>query len=65
MNRHRPPEPYFHSSSTSQNSRDQDAALTEAGIIRSLYDPTAGTGGMLSLAEEHLLAQNPDAKLSL
>ncbi|MFJ5843582.1 N-6 DNA methylase [Streptomyces sp. NPDC092903] len=44
---------------------DKDADLTEGGIIRSLYDPTAGTGGMLSLAEEHLLAQNPEAKLSL
>jgi len=44
---------------------EKDAALTEAGIVRSLYDPTAGTGGMLSLAEEHLLAQNPDARLSL
>ncbi len=44
---------------------EKDAALTEAGIVRTLYDPTAGTGGMLSLAEEHLLAQNPDAKLSL
>jgi len=44
---------------------EEDAGLSEAGIVRSLYDPTAGTGGMLSLAEEHLLAQNPDAKLSL
>jgi type I restriction enzyme M protein len=44
---------------------EKDAALTEPGIVRSLYDPTAGTGGMLSLAEEHLLAQNPDARLSL
>jgi type I restriction enzyme M protein len=44
---------------------EKDADLTEAGIIRTLYDPTAGTGGMLALAEEHLLAQNPDAKLSL
>ena len=44
---------------------DKDVDLTEGGIIRSLYDPTAGTGGMLSLAEEHLLAQNPQAKLSL
>lgn len=43
----------------------RDVDLTEAEIIRSLYDPTAGTGGMLSLAEEHLLAQNPDASLSL
>ncbi|MGW2282706.1 type I restriction-modification system subunit M [Streptomyces sp. NPDC001770] len=44
---------------------EKDVDLTEGGIIRSMYDPTAGTGGMLSLAEEHLLAQNPDAKLSL
>lgn len=44
---------------------EKDVDLTEGGIIRSLYDPTAGTGGMLSLAEEHLLAQNSEAKLSL
>ncbi|TWV26713.1 type I restriction-modification system subunit M [Streptomyces albidoflavus] len=44
---------------------EKDVDLTEDGIIRSLYDPTAGTGGMLSLAEEHLLAENPEAKLSL
>lgn len=44
---------------------EKDADLTEDGIIRTLYDPTAGTGGMLSLAEEHLLEQNPAARLSL
>lgn len=46
---------------------EKDVDLTEAGIVRTLYDPpTAGTGGMLALAEEHLLEQNPpDAKLSL
>ncbi|MEU8159463.1 type I restriction-modification system subunit M [Micromonospora parva] len=44
---------------------EKDADLTEADIIRALYDPTAGTGGMLALAEEHLLAQNPSAKLRL
>ncbi|MEV4733123.1 class I SAM-dependent DNA methyltransferase [Saccharopolyspora sp. NPDC049426] len=44
---------------------EKDADLTEAEIIRSLYDPTAGTGGMLSLAEEHLLDHNPDASLTL
>lgn len=44
---------------------EKDVDLSEGSIIRSLYDPTAGTGGMLSLAEEHLLAQNPGAKLSL
>ncbi|QDP95271.1 SAM-dependent DNA methyltransferase [Microlunatus elymi] len=44
---------------------EKGADLTEGGIVRTLYDPTAGTGGMLSLAEEHLLAQNPDARLRL
>ncbi|MDQ0932365.1 HsdM family class I SAM-dependent methyltransferase [Streptomyces turgidiscabies] len=44
---------------------EKDVDLTEGGIIRTLYDPTAGTGGMLSLAEEHLLAGNPNAKLGL
>ncbi|MGW4806642.1 N-6 DNA methylase [Kitasatospora sp. NPDC004272] len=44
---------------------DKDVDLSEGDIIRSLYDPTAGTGGMLSLAEEHLLAHNPGAKLAL
>jgi type I restriction enzyme M protein len=44
---------------------EKDVDLSEDNIIRSLYDPTAGTGGMLSLAEEHLLAQNPEAKLNL
>src|SRR5262249_6729148 len=31
--------------------------------VRSLYDPTAGTGGMLSVAGEHLAKRNPQAKL--
>jgi type I restriction enzyme M protein len=38
-------------------------ALTKPGVVRSLYDPTAGTGGMLSVAGEHLAAMNPDARL--
>lgn len=44
---------------------NKDDELREEGIVRNLYDPTAGTGGMLALAEEHLLAQNPGAKLRL
>ena len=35
------------------------------GIYKSIYDPTAGTGGMLSVSEEHIKAQNPDANLEL
>ncbi len=42
---------------------EDDDALTRPGIVRSLYDPTAGTGGMLSIAEEHLTGQNPNARL--
>jgi type I restriction enzyme M protein len=42
---------------------EDDAALTQPGVVRSIYDPTAGTGGMLSVAEEHLRALNPAARL--
>ena len=41
-------------------------ALAKSGVIRTLYDPTAGTGGMLSIAEEYLTGANglnPDATL--
>ena len=44
---------------------EDDQALTQPGIVRSLYDPTAGTGGMLSVAEEHLVEMNPSARLVL
>ncbi|WP_141989137.1 type I restriction-modification system subunit M [Rhodoglobus vestalii] len=40
-----------------------DEALSEKGVVRSIYDPTAGTGGMLSVADEYLLEHNPDARL--
>ncbi|OQW89271.1 MAG: restriction endonuclease subunit M [Rhodoferax ferrireducens] len=42
---------------------EDDHALTQPGVVRSLYDPTAGTGGMLSVAGEHLASLNPDARL--
>ena len=42
---------------------EDDEALTKPGVVRSLYDPTAGTGGMLSVADEHLAGLNPDARL--
>ena len=42
---------------------EDDAALAKPGIVRSLYDPTAGTGGMLSVADEHLRELNPGARL--
>ena len=40
-----------------------DDALSKPGIVRHIYDPTAGTGGMLSIADEHLSHLNPDARL--
>ncbi|BBX04636.1 restriction endonuclease subunit M [Mycolicibacterium moriokaense] len=44
---------------------EENKALLEPGTVRTIYDPTAGTGGMLSVAEERLLERNPDARLRL
>lgn len=41
---------------------EDDEMLSKPGVIRTLYDPTAGTGGMLSVAGEHLASMNPDAR---
>ena len=40
-----------------------DDVLTKKGIVRSLYDPTAGTGGFLSSGSEYIHELNPDATL--
>jgi len=45
-------------------SPDADA-LSKPNVVRSIYDPTAGTGGMLSVAEDHIRAMNPTATLTL
>jgi len=42
---------------------EDDEALTKPGVVRSIYDPTAGTGGMLSVSGEHLAELNPGARL--
>lgn len=39
-----------------------DDILTQKSIVKTIYDPTCGTGGMISTAEEHLKKLNPDAK---
>ena len=44
---------------------DDDVLEPGNAVVRTIYDPTAGTGGMLSVAAEHLLQHNPDAKLVL
>ncbi|MGN6261203.1 MAG: type I restriction-modification system subunit M [Ralstonia sp.] len=45
---------------------EDDNELTPGNaVVRTLYDPTAGTGGMLSVASEHLQAHNPQARLTV
>jgi type I restriction enzyme M protein len=39
--------------------------LTQPGIVRTMYDPAAGTGGMLSTADEYVRELNPKARLEL
>lgn len=39
--------------------------IFEPGIYRSVYDPTAGTGGMLSESEKAAIAKNPQANIEL
>jgi len=39
--------------------------LTQSGIVRSIYDPTSGTGGMLSVADNYVRSLNPKARLTL
>jgi type I restriction enzyme M protein len=39
--------------------------LTKKGAIKTIYDPACGTGGMLSVAEDHLRELNPGAKLKV
>ncbi|MGB7344529.1 MAG: class I SAM-dependent DNA methyltransferase [Pirellulaceae bacterium] len=40
---------------------EDNDALTEPGIIRTIYDPTAGTGGFLSSGMEYVHELNPGA----
>jgi len=37
--------------------------LSGKPILKTIYDPACGTGGMLTVAEEHLRAQNSNAQL--
>jgi type I restriction enzyme M protein len=40
-------------------------ALSKPGVKRTLFDPACGTGGMLSVAEDHLRALNPESTLEV
>lgn len=44
---------------------EDDDILSKKGVVRTIYDPTAGTGGMLSVAGEYLAEHNPEARLTV
>ena len=44
---------------------EDDDVLSRPGVVRTIYDPTAGTGGMLSIAGEYLEEHNPKARLTV
>lgn len=44
---------------------DDDVLASGNAVVRAIYDPTAGTGGMLSVASEYLLDHNPAARLTM
>ncbi|MBR8179418.1 MULTISPECIES: class I SAM-dependent DNA methyltransferase [Burkholderia] len=44
---------------------DDDVLTPGNAVVRAIYDPAAGTGGMLSVAGEFLLEHNPSARLTM
>jgi type I restriction enzyme M protein len=44
---------------------NDDEVLSKKGVVRTVYDPTAGTGGMLSVADDYIRHLNPEAALTL
>ncbi len=44
---------------------EDDDGLRKPGIVRTLFDPACGTGGMLSVAETRLRELNPRAELEV
>ena len=44
---------------------EDDELLRDRGAVRTLYDPACGTGGMLSVAQDHLLQLNASARLEV
>jgi len=42
-----------------------DEVLSRPGVIRTLYDPACGTGGMLSVSQEYIRDLNRDASLEI
>jgi type I restriction enzyme M protein len=44
---------------------EDDEVLQKPGIVKTLFDPACGTGGMLSVAEDYLRELNPEARLEV
>ena len=44
---------------------DDKEILTKEGIVKTLYDPACGTGGMLSVGEQYIKELNPKADLKV
>ena len=44
---------------------EDDELLTRPGVVKSMLDPACGTGGMLSVAEDHLRSLHPQARLEV
>jgi len=44
---------------------EDDDVLHKPGIVRTMYDPACGTGGMLSVAEDYLAKLNSEARLQV
>jgi type I restriction enzyme M protein len=44
---------------------EDDQLLTKRGVVKTMLDPACGTGGMLSVAEDHLRSLNPQARLEV
>jgi len=42
---------------------EDDQAIAKSGTVRSIYDPTAGTGGFLSCGMEYVYELNPNARI--
>jgi type I restriction enzyme M protein len=42
---------------------EDDEVLTQEGAVRTVYDPACGTGGMLSVAQDHVRGFNKGANL--
>ncbi|MBN1536526.1 MAG: SAM-dependent DNA methyltransferase [Anaerolineales bacterium] len=41
---------------------NDNEVLTRPGIVKTIYDPACGTGGMLSVSEDYIVELNPQAR---